>query len=41
MNVQKVCKTPMNGQTLNLQIINSNLLSNNVRAEYENKLTQN
>ena len=41
LNVQIVCKTPMNVQTPKLQITNSSLLSNNVYVEYENKLKQN
>ena len=41
LNIQIVCKTPMNVYTPNLQNINTSLLSNNVCAEYKNKLKQN
>ena len=41
VNVQNVYKTPMNVQTPNLQITNSSLSTNNVRAENVNKLKHN
>ena len=38
LNVQIACETPMKVKTPKLPITNSSLLTNNVYAEYENKL---